>query len=206
MRDKEAERWLSILANLGHAANTILAYRRALNAYFEFCDLGGKPVQAATSEDIALFVRSMTDCRSPAGSGLTAARSGLANATMRQRLTAVRLYYDHLVEEGIRSDNPVGRGRYTQSGGFGGARPRALLPRYTACPGSRTVRNGKQCCKRPKLGPGATASCLRWPMMRGFGARSFVRQRLKAKLAALNIELKSQLAGLLTSLSSSSTT
>ncbi len=42
MRDKEAERWLSILANLGRAANTILAYRRALNAYFEFCDLQGK--------------------------------------------------------------------------------------------------------------------------------------------------------------------
>ena len=134
MLDKEAERWLSILANLGHAANTILAYRRALNAYFEFCDLQGKPAQAATSEHIALFVRSMTDCRSPAGRGVTQARSGLANATMRQRLTAVRLYYDHLVEEGIRSGNPVGHGRYTQAGGFGGARVRALLPRYTSLP------------------------------------------------------------------------
>ncbi len=134
MRDQEAERWLSILANLGRAENTILAYRRALSAYFDFCDLRGKPVQAATSEHIALFVRSMTDCRSPAGRDVTQARSGLANATMRQRLTAVRLYYDHLVEEGIRSDNPVGRGRYTESGGFGGARTRALLPRYTSLP------------------------------------------------------------------------
>jgi hypothetical protein len=37
---------------------------------------------------------------------------GLANATLQQRLTAVRLFFDHLVEPGIRRDNPVGRGRY----------------------------------------------------------------------------------------------
>ena len=37
-------------------------------------------------------------------------------------------------EECIRQDNPVGRGRYTQGGGFGGARSRALVPHFTALP------------------------------------------------------------------------
>jgi integrase/recombinase XerD len=31
---------------------------------------------------------------------------------MQLRLVAVRLFYDHLVEEGLRETNPVGRGRY----------------------------------------------------------------------------------------------
>ena len=33
-----------------------------------------------------------------------------ANATVRQRITVVRLFYDYLVEEGLRTTNPVGRG------------------------------------------------------------------------------------------------
>ena len=94
MRDKEAERWLSILANRGHAANTILAYRRALNAYFEFCDLEGKPAQAATSEHIALFVRSMTNYRSPAGSDVNGRSIRAGQCDHAAASTAVRLYYD----------------------------------------------------------------------------------------------------------------
>jgi integrase/recombinase XerD len=37
--------------------------------------------------------------------------SGLANATLQQRLVPVRLFYDCLIEEGLRESNPVGRGR-----------------------------------------------------------------------------------------------
>jgi integrase/recombinase XerD len=32
---------------------------------------------------------------------------GLASATLQQRLMAVRLFYDHLIEEGRRETNPV---------------------------------------------------------------------------------------------------
>ena len=61
----------------------------------------------------------------------------LANATVQQRLTAVRLFYDHLIEEGVRDNNPVGRGRYApgarmerQSPGLGSASsPATLDPR-----------------------------------------------------------------------------
>ncbi len=49
----------------------------------------------------------------------------MANTTIRLRPTAVRLFYDHLIEEGVQQNNPVGRGRYIQSGGFG-RRPTTL--------------------------------------------------------------------------------
>src|SRR5262249_4335061 len=59
---------------------------------------------------------------------------GLANATMQLRLVAVRFFYDHLVEEGLREANPVGRGRYTPGRGFAGHRERGLIPRFTKLP------------------------------------------------------------------------
>ena len=52
---------------------------------------------------------------------------------MQQRLTAVRLFYDHLVEEGLRDTNPVGRGRYAPGARVGGSR-RGLVPRQTRLP------------------------------------------------------------------------
>jgi site-specific recombinase XerD len=60
--------------------------------------------------------------------------AGLANATIQQRLVAIRLFYDYLVEEGLREINPVGRGRYTAGKGFGGKREKGLVPRYTKLP------------------------------------------------------------------------
>jgi integrase len=61
--------------------------------------------------------------------------AGLANATLQQRLVPVRLFYDFLMEEGVRESNPVGRGRYTPgrwSGG--GACSRALVPLMVKLP------------------------------------------------------------------------
>lgn len=53
---------------------------------------------------------------------------------MQLRITAIRLFYDHLIEENIRQDNPVGRGKYTPGKGFAGHRDRALIPRYRKLP------------------------------------------------------------------------
>ena len=60
--------------------------------------------------------------------------AGLSNATLQQRLVPVRLFYDFLVEEGVRDSNPVGRGAYTPGRGSaaGGARP--LVPRMVKLP------------------------------------------------------------------------
>jgi integrase/recombinase XerD len=63
-----------------------------------------------------------------------ASGSGLSNATVQLRLTAVRLFYDHLMERGLRRDNPVGRGRYTPGKAFAGKRDRGLVRRYRALP------------------------------------------------------------------------
>ena len=134
MLEHEAERWLSIQKDLGRAPNTLRAYRLSLESYGSFCLTLQRPIYEATSEDVALFVRSMSAFRLPARRKAKSERCGLANATIRLRLTAVRLFYDHLVETGVRGDNPVGRGRYTQGGGFGGARPRALVPHFTTLP------------------------------------------------------------------------
>jgi len=81
-------------------------------------------------------VRDLTRRPNHRGANVVALDSevGLANATLQQRLVAVRLFYDHLVEEGRRTSNPVGRGRYTPGKGFGGQRDRGLIPRFTKLP------------------------------------------------------------------------
>ncbi|MFI6585562.1 hypothetical protein [Embleya sp. NPDC050493] len=59
--------------------------------------------------------------------------AGLPNATLQQHLVPVRLFYDHLVEEGVRASNPVGRGRYTPSRALDGNQ-RRLVPRLKKLP------------------------------------------------------------------------
>ena len=61
--------------------------------------------------------------------------AGLSNATLQQRLVPVRLFYDFLVEEGLRESNPVGRGSYTPGRRFGGGHgSRPLVPRMVKLP------------------------------------------------------------------------
>lgn len=136
--DEDVERWLSIQENLGRARNTILAYRHALVNYVSFCRQKQIAVCDATREHVSLYVRSMTDRPKQAHAtvALEISPSGLANATIRQRLTAVRLYYDYLIEEGVRSHNPVGRGRYTATArtAMRGPASHALLPSYSFLP------------------------------------------------------------------------
>ncbi len=126
--------WLKMQADLGLAANTIDAYGRGLDQYLAFCDAAGVYPLEANRADIASFVnhlRSRPNLRrnkvKSMGSG-----SGLSHATLRQRVTAVRLFHDYLLEEGLREDNPVGRGRYTPGKGFGGGR--GLVPNLTKLP------------------------------------------------------------------------
>lgn len=126
------DRWLTMQANLGLATNTLMAYRRGLTDYARFCEAQHVEMTTATREHIARYVRDLTD--RPLTLRLTTQQTGLANATIQQRLTVVRLYYDHLMDEGARSDNPVGRGRYTPGKCFAGMRERGLVPRYRTLP------------------------------------------------------------------------
>jgi len=125
---EQARMWLTIQARLGLAANTLDAYSRGLEDYFTVCQHHGIAILMAKREHIALYVNNMAVRARPNGT------TGLANATMQQRLTAVRLFYDYLVEEGLREKNPVGRGLYTPGRAFAGARERGLLPHYRKLP------------------------------------------------------------------------
>jgi integrase/recombinase XerD len=131
-----ARSWLLIQLNEGRAQNTIEAYGRSLEDYLTFCHHRDIHTNTATRAEIALYVRDLAERPSPQGANVRRldSGSGLSNATMQQRITAVRLYYDYVIETGARTDNPVGRGRYTPGRGFGGQRDRALIPRYQKLP------------------------------------------------------------------------
>lgn len=128
-----AGRWLAIQINLGLAPATIDAYGRALVDYLRFCQQQTVVVETATREHIARYVHQLAT--QPLARPTAERQVGLANATMQQRLVAVRLFYDFLVEEGLRTqDNPVRRGVYTPNRGFGGNRERGLIPHYQKLP------------------------------------------------------------------------
>jgi integrase len=107
-----ATAWLSIQADLGLALGTITAYARSLDGYLTMCAATGVDPLKAGKADVARWLRQFR---------------GLSNATMQLRLVAVRLFYDYLVEEGLRDRNPVGRGRRRSSDE--GPRERGLLPK-----------------------------------------------------------------------------
>lgn len=133
---EQSRTWLTIQRNLGLAPNTIEAYGRALEGYLRFCQDREIIPEAATREEISWYVRNLTSRPNPHGTNIRMLDSGagLANATLQQYLTAVRLWYDYLIEEGFREMNPVGRGRYTPGKGFSGERDRGLIPKYKKLP------------------------------------------------------------------------
>ena len=96
--------WLRIWIDLGRAPRTIDAYGRGLAEYLQVCEREGIDPLAATRAQVAVFVRELTSRPSRRGTNVVAldSGSGLANATLQQRLVPVRLFYDFLVEEGVR--------------------------------------------------------------------------------------------------------
>jgi site-specific recombinase XerD len=134
--DVDARAWLTFQEKLGLAPNTLLAYGRGLEDFFAFSARAGVAPAAAARDHIAAFVHDLRTRAAPGGrkGGAVGCGGGLANATMQQKLTAVRLFYDYLMEEGRRATNPVGRGRYTPGRAFGGKRERGLIPRFHRLP------------------------------------------------------------------------
>ncbi len=129
-QNETARIWLQMQAHLQLAPKTIDAYGRSLNDYLTFSERLGIVPEAATREQVALYVQDLATRPNPKGANILAFASstGLANATMQQRITVARLYHDYLVEKQFRSDNPVGRGHYVPGKGFGGKRDRGLIP------------------------------------------------------------------------------
>jgi len=100
------EEWLHLLSSLGRAPATVTAYRRCLNHYLAYCRASRVAPSGATLENISLYVRSL----------LPGSETSIANSSLHQRLTAVRLWYDHLVYQGLCEKNPVLRGRHSSAG------------------------------------------------------------------------------------------
>ncbi len=135
-RSPEAVTWLSIGTDLGWAPRTLEAYARGLEDFLGFCTREAIDPLAAGRADIARYVRDLGERPGRRGPNIVAidSRVGLANATIQQRLVAVRLFFDHLVEEGCRELNPVGRGRYAPGRALAGEQRRGLVPRFTRLP------------------------------------------------------------------------
>ena len=135
-RHEQALTWLQVWADLGRAPRTIDAYGRGLSEFLLTCERQGVDPVMASRADVAVFVRELTSRPSLRGMNVVAIDSGagLANATIQQRLVPVRLFYDFLMEEGLRESNPVGRGRYTPGRRAGAGVQRGLVPRLTKLP------------------------------------------------------------------------
>jgi len=129
-------RWLQIQRDLGLAQNTVEAYGRGLEEYLRFVRISGVAPEDVGGEVIAAYVRSLRVKPGASRGKLIAigSNSMLSNATLQQRLTVVRLFYDFLVEEQRCLRNPVGRGRYTPGKSFGSGRECGLIQRYRTLP------------------------------------------------------------------------
>src|SRR5258708_22562664 len=136
--EPHAHAWLEIQAMLGLAKNTIHAYGRGANDYLAFCQRTARPFLEATKADIIAYIDDMTHRSNPKGENIRYLHSGvgLANSTMQQRLTVVRLLYDYLIDERIRLDqrNPVGTSKFTPGRAFAGKRERGILRHYEQLP------------------------------------------------------------------------
>ena len=81
-------------AERGAAENTLAAYRRDLEAYAGFLAGKGVLVEAATAQDIRLYLASFDATRA-------------APSSAARRLSAIRQFYRFLFTEGIRQDDPT---------------------------------------------------------------------------------------------------
>ena len=114
-RHERAAEWLHVWVDLGRASRTIDAYARGLAEFLLVCERDGIDPVTANRLQVAAFVKELTTRPGLRGANVIVldSGSGLANATLQQRLVPVRLFFDYLIEEGLRDSNPVGRGRYT---------------------------------------------------------------------------------------------
>ena len=172
--------WLQIQADLRLAQNTVDAYGRALEDFFRICRHLAVSPEHAKREHIAAYVQELSQ-RQLAHRKDHQSPIGLANATLQQRLTAVRLFFDHLVEEDIRRDNPVGRGRYVAGKGFGTSE-RGLIPRYRKLP---WIPNDDEWCL---ILVAAQAEPLRNRLMLAFSYDAALRREELCSLTTADID------------------
>lgn len=116
-RYPSVQAWLELLGNLGRAPATLDAYGRGLAHYLLHCEGSGLQPESATFEQVTLYIRKL----------LPGEKKAVENSTLHQRLTAIRLWYDHLVFRVFASktlslvDNMVGCSRRLDMQALSGA-------------------------------------------------------------------------------------
>ena len=110
-RVSEARTWLDIQAKRMLSKNTIDSYGRSLDDMLGFAEAHGFSPATATRERMAEYVNELTHRESDHHQKLVRLGSGgcLSNATIQLRLTVARLFFEHLVVEGVLRSNPIGR-------------------------------------------------------------------------------------------------
>lgn len=167
-RYPSVQAWLELLGNLGRAAATLDAYGRGLAHYLLHCEGSEIEPESATLEQVSLYIRKL----------LPGEKSAVANSTLHQRLTAIRLWYDHLVFQGLCKQNPVPRGqhgRLLQVPGHAGF-VRGLVPRLIKLPDTLTDEQ--------------------WRHLLSVAARSSLRDRLMLSLAYFGALRRAELVAL----------
>lgn len=110
----EAKRWLIMVANFQKAQNTVDAYGRGLEDFLAFSVAQQFDAKKASKLEISQWINELatrpTSWRTEIV--VTGRPASLSGASIQQKLTALRLFFDYLMEEGLRTNNPVGRGRY----------------------------------------------------------------------------------------------
>ncbi len=80
-----------------------------LAEHLQVCERDGTDPLTVSRAQLAAFFRELASRPGWRGANVVSIDSGtgLANATLQQRLVPVRLLYDYLVEEGLRESYPV---------------------------------------------------------------------------------------------------
>ncbi len=147
-RTTHARDWLLLLAQLQKAPKTIDAYARGLDDLIDFFTRSNFPLIEAHHGHIATYLNDLHQrviARPTRRSQQI--KCGLANATIQQRLTAARLWYDYLILHNLRRDqvNPVGRGTY-RHGNQSLVRPSAPCSHaIRSSPGFQAMTSGITC-------------------------------------------------------------
>ena len=131
-----AGRWIETQVLLGMAPDTVDAYARGAQDFLAFCEGARILATEATRGQFAEYVDDLRRRPNPRAAKILLLDSqvGLSDAMLQQRLTAVGLFINCLVDEKARDLNPVSRGRYTPGKAFGGNRRRGLLPWFDKLP------------------------------------------------------------------------
>lgn len=130
-----ARAWLGLQANRNLAKHSVETYGRSLDDFLRFMEQETVQPEVATREQLAAYVRDLlarTNPRQPKVVHLDSG-AGLSNATILLRLSVIRLFYDHVVDEGVRSTNPVGRMDWRKRYGRGPANT-PLIRRHRRLP------------------------------------------------------------------------